>query len=126
MQHVLYFGLLTERSSNCWHRVARRCRTYTYRVQGTLVGSYTNRVRIDIKDDQNPDNNEATADVVVQGTCGNPFGNGTTLTCGDLFRYVGPNGTLLSDPGSFQALCCVSTNPTSGLLRLTLQHACDG
>jgi hypothetical protein len=77
-------------------------------VRGVTPGSRTNQVSL-TRGDTNPSNNNATFTVTVLGTCGNPFGNGTNVTCpaGNAFNSSLANTTI---PAGVVAatFCCVS------------------
>jgi hypothetical protein len=84
------------------------CRTYTYTVRGNATGNLTNLVLL-TRVDTNTSNNNATSTVTVLGTCGNPFGNGTKLSCptGNVFNSSLDNTTITS-LAQFNTTCCVS------------------
>lgn len=82
-------------------------RTYTYTARGVLAGSQTNTVQLGRADGNNANNN-ASATATVLGTCANPFGNGTKLTCPADKSYTGPDGTDISSSDAFGTVCCVS------------------
>jgi hypothetical protein len=84
------------------------CRTYTYTVLSTAPGSLVNLVTLP-KPDNNATNNNATSTVTVLGTCGNPFGNGTSLDCpaGSVKNATAANNSF-ADAGDFPSVCCVS------------------
>jgi hypothetical protein len=74
--------------------------------------------------DNNSTNNVDVETVTVLGTCANPFGNGTTLSCpgGTAINSTAANNTI-TGPGQFSTVCCVSVQ---GLLAavLRLQMTC--
>ena len=84
------------------------CRTYTYTVRGNATGNLTNLVLL-TRVDTNTSNNNATSTVTVLGTCGNPFGNDTKLSCppGNALNSS-RNGTTITSLAQFNTTCCVS------------------
>jgi hypothetical protein len=92
-------------------------------VRAVAVGAQTNQVSLP-RIDANVTNNNASATATVLGTCANPFGNGTTLSCpgGTAINSTAANNTI-TGPGQFSTVCCVSVQ---GLLAavLRLQMTC--
>lgn len=87
-------------------------RTYTYTVRGVAAGSQINIVQLG-RADANNANNNASATATVLGTCANPFGNGTKLTCPATKSYTGPDGRNISSSDAFGTACCVSVQEVS-------------
>jgi hypothetical protein len=76
-------------------------------VRGVTPGSRTNQVSL-TRGDTNPSNNNATSTVTVLGTCGNPFGNGTNVTCPAGNAFNSSLDTIIPPGVSAVSACCVS------------------
>lgn len=92
-------------------------------MRGVAAGSQINTVQLG-RADANNANNNASATVTVLGTCVNPFGNGTKLTCPATKSYTGPDGRNISSSGAFGTVCCVSVPDVSHVHMLS-QSTCS-
>jgi hypothetical protein len=82
-------------------------RTYNYSVRADGIGSKVNSVQLS-RTDGNNTNNVDTETVSVLGTCGNPFGNGTSRSCPATSTFTGPEGKGIANTSVFESSCCVS------------------
>ena len=92
------------------HCVSTR-RTYTYTVRGKVPGSLVNSVTLPKADNNATNNNATSPPVTVFGTCGNPFGNGSSVSCppGSVTNASAANSSITDEAAIF-SVCCVSVS----------------